>query len=83
MLNGTQFMSAYGVYVLLMAQHLSVAADTISAISIDAFEGKLDPFRENLHQLRPHPGQIETAKAILKNLEDSAIAKKEKKHVWL
>lgn len=44
LLNGTQFMSAYGVYIIAMAEHLSAVADISSAISLDAYDGRLDPF---------------------------------------
>src|ERR1043166_7901242 len=62
LLNGTQFMSAYGAYALYKAMRLSRCADFISALSIDAFDARLDPFHDKLQQVRPHKGQIETAK---------------------
>lgn len=81
LLNGTQFMSAYGAYSLLMARHLVKAADVITALSIDAFDARLDPFKEHLHTIRPHPGQLQTAKAINSYLKGSQIASSEKKQV--
>ncbi len=81
LLNGTQFMSAYGVYCLLKAHHLINAGDTITALSMDAFDARIDPFKEHLHTIRPHPGQIQTAQAIRKILTGSEIIAKEKKHV--
>jgi histidine ammonia-lyase len=78
LLNGTQFMGAYGTYSLIKAIKLSKAADTIAAISIDAFDGRLDPFKDMLHQLRPHKGQIITSQAIRDNLKGSEIAARPK-----
>jgi histidine ammonia-lyase len=81
LLNGTQFMSAYGVYCLLKAQHLINASDTITALSIDAFDARIDPFKEHLHTIRPHAGQLQTAKAIRTILEGSELIAKEKTQV--
>lgn len=78
LLNGTQFMSAYGVYCLIKAQNLNTAADTITSLSIDAFDARIDPFKDHLHTIRPHAGQLQTARAIRKNLEGSEIIAKEK-----
>ena len=46
LLNGTQFMSAYGVYLLLMSHKTSYLADVIASISLDAFDGKIEPFHD-------------------------------------
>ena len=81
LLNGTQFMSAYGVYNLILSQHLNQASDVIAAISLDAFDGRIDPFKDHLHTIRPHAGQLQTAQAIRKVLEGSEIVKQPKKQV--
>ncbi len=81
LLNGTQFMSAYGVFNVLLAQHVSKSADLIAALSIDAYDARIDPFDEKLHSIRPHPGQIETAKNIRSLLIGSEILAQEKKQV--
>ena len=60
LLNGTQFMSANGVYAILKAFRLSKKADLIAAISLEAFDGRIDPFMDCIQQMRPHKGQIET-----------------------
>ena len=64
LINGTQFMSAYGVHILLTTERLSNWADTIAAISIDAFDCRIEPFDHLSHDIRPHKGQQETAKKI-------------------
>ncbi len=81
LLNGTQFMSAYGVWALLNSLHLSHCADTIAAISLDAFDGRIEPFCDNVHQVRPHKGQIETARVVRDVLSGSEILAQSKKHV--
>ena len=81
LLNGTQFMSAYGVYSLINTLRLSHWADYIGAMSLDAFDGRMDPFEHNVHAIRPHNGQIETAHNIREILAGSEIIKQPKKHV--
>ncbi|MFT5862746.1 MAG: histidine ammonia-lyase [Flavobacteriales bacterium] len=81
LLNGTQFMAAYGVYALLKSHKLSYLADVIGAISIDAFNCNLSPFDPLVHFVRPHRGQIKTAERVKNFLEDSEIAVLEKENV--
>ena len=81
LLNGTQFMSSYGVYIIRMAEKLSALADLTSAISLEAYDGRPDPFFESIHIIRPHKGQITTAKAFRKMLEGSQIIPTKKSHV--
>jgi histidine ammonia-lyase len=81
LLNGTQFMSSYGVYIIAMAERLSAFADIASAISLEAYDGRLDPFFESIHQIRPHKGQIETARIFRGMLEGSQLISHKKAHV--
>jgi histidine ammonia-lyase len=81
LLNGTQFMSAYGVWCLLHAKKISSAADVISAISLESFDGRVDPFKAHLHTIRPHKGQLQTAANMLNILEGSELINKKKIHV--
>ena len=81
LLNGTQFMSANGVYAILKANKYSKMADWIAAISLEAFDGLLDPFMDCLHQMRPHPGQIETGNNFRRLLEGSELIVGEKEHI--
>jgi histidine ammonia-lyase len=74
LINGTQFMSAYGIYCLMQAEHLSNKADEIACVSLDAFDCRMEPFNSLLHAIRPHKGQIETAKNILTILNGSEIS---------
>ena len=81
LLNGTQFMSAYAVWNLLKALRLSRQADMILSLSLDAFDGRIEPFYESLHKVRPHKGQLETAAAVRKFTEGSEIISRHKEHV--
>jgi len=81
LLNGTQFMSAYGCYCLIKAEQLNKAADLITSVSLDAFDCRMDPFKDNLHTIRAHAGQLQTARAIRGYLEGSEIGKQQKKQV--
>ncbi|WP_040278005.1 histidine ammonia-lyase [Psychroserpens damuponensis] len=81
LLNGTQFMSAYGVHLLLKSYKLSYFADLIGSISLDAFDGRIEPFNELVHLVRPHKGQLKTAQRIREFLEGSELIAQEKAHV--
>lgn len=73
LINGTQFMSAYGVYCLLKAQNLLAWADAIAATAIDAFDCRIDPFLDLSHVIRPHKGQLQTAENIKNWLKGSEL----------
>ncbi|MCC7318990.1 MAG: histidine ammonia-lyase [Bacteroidales bacterium] len=81
LLNGTQFMSAYGVFSLLKVFRLSMLADIIAALSLEAFDGRIEPFYDAVHQIRHHRGQIDTAAQIRKLLENSELIQRDKAHV--
>lgn len=81
LLNGTQFMSAHAVFSLLKTFRLVKFADVIGSTSLEAFDGRTEPFTDQLHQIRPHAGQIETAKNIRAILKGSQIMAQPKKHV--
>ncbi len=81
LLNGTQFMSAYGVHILLKSYKLSYLADVIGSLSLEAFDGRISPFNVLIHHIRPHNGQLKTAERIRELLEGSELINQEKKHV--
>lgn len=81
LLNGTQFMTAHGVWAMLHADRLSKLADICGALSIEAFDGRIEPFTDCLHRLRPHKGQIETASNYRNILKGSEIISRRKEHV--
>jgi len=64
LLNGTQFMNAYGTYAASLGMKLLNQSLVISALSLEAFECKQEPFQSNVNELRKQPGQIEVADRI-------------------
>lgn len=81
LLNGTQFMSSYASWLMIKSKKLSDLADLIGAISLDAFDGRIEPFHPSIHKIRPHYGQLETAEHFNNILSGSEIIAREKKHV--
>ena len=81
LLNGTQFMAAHAVWALIQADRLSEWADRIGAMSLDAFDGRIEPFLPQTHSVRPHKGQKKTARRFLELLEGSEIIAGEKAQV--
>ena len=81
LLNGTQFMSAYGVWCTLHAHRLLKLANIIGALSLDAFDGRIDPFLPQVNAIRPQHGQVATAKDIMRILKGSELIEQTKKHV--
>jgi histidine ammonia-lyase len=81
LLNGTQFMSAFGIHCLLKSHKLSYLADLIGTISLEGFDGRIEPFNELIHFARPHNGQIKTASRIKDFLQESELISQEKQHV--
>ena len=73
LINGTQMMAAYGVYVLEKVLGYLTIADILAAMSLEALQGSIKPFDARIHQLRPHPGQIRVAENIRSLLLDSEI----------
>lgn len=81
LLNGTQFMSANGIKALIDGWHMVNCFDLFGAMSLEAFDGRIEPFLDCIQQVRPHPGQIETGKVFRNLLEGSEIIKRHKDHV--
>ncbi|EAY32038.1 histidine ammonia-lyase [Microscilla marina] len=81
LLNGTQFMSAFGTICLLRIDQLLKASEVITALSFDGYDCLLSPYNDLIHQARPHPGQIQVAKNIRELLEGSEIAQQKKPYI--
>ena len=81
LLNGTQFMLSFAIWNIRKAKKLSGLADKIAALSLDAYDGRIEPFTPGVHAVRPHSGQMETAKNILYYLDGSQIITQYKQHV--
>jgi histidine ammonia-lyase len=81
LINGTQFMTGYGMWCLKKAEQLLQLADLIAALSFDAFDCVLSPLHEAIHKIRPHKGQIVTAARLREYLKGSEISTQEKQQV--
>ena len=73
LINGTQFMAAYGAYVVNRAVKLVRTADTLAAMSLEALQGSSTPFDERVHAVRPHVGQKDVAQNLRALLVESEI----------
>jgi histidine ammonia-lyase len=73
LVNGTQFMAAFGALGLVRARRLAQAADVACAISLEALQGSRTSFMPQIHALRPLPGQADSAANVLRLLDGSTI----------
>ena len=64
LLNGMQFISAYGTYIFMKVSRFFYLANLIGTILLKAFDGRKDPFHQSIHFIRPHKGQISIANRI-------------------
>ncbi len=71
LINGTQFILAHAIKGIVEMEFLLNSADVIGAMSIEAFQGSYQPFRKELHQIRPHKGNIIVAERLYKLLHQS------------
>ncbi len=74
LLNGTEGMLAQGCLAVARAKQLVDAVDAACALSVEALMGSSRPFDARIHQLRPHEGQVESARRISDLLAGSAIS---------
>ncbi|HQW87801.1 MAG TPA: aromatic amino acid ammonia-lyase, partial [Flavobacteriales bacterium] len=81
LLNGTQFMNSYAALLSLRMARLADLADLIAAVSLDAFDGRIEPFHASVHAVRPHPGQAVVAGRLRRLLEGSQLILRRKAHV--
>ncbi len=81
LLNGTQFMSAYASDAVSKSKQLWKNWISIAALSLEAYDGRVNPFQANVNEIRKQVGQIETAKSMTEILVGSEIAHQFKAHV--
>lgn len=81
LVNGTEFMSAYASYCVTMARQLWTNWNIIAALSLEAYDGRIEPFQENVNAIRRQNGQIETAAIFRHLLQGSELIQQPKKHV--
>ena len=81
LLNGTQFMSAYGMWALMQTQKIITHSTKIAALSFEGYDCLSSPYFDGIHAVRPHDGQQKVAFAFRKLLEGSQRAHEKKEHV--
>jgi histidine ammonia-lyase len=81
LLNGTQFMSAYASFAVANSQRLWNNWNLIAAMSLEAYDGRVNPFQANVNQIRNQQGQIETARIFRELFNDSSMMSQPKEHV--
>lgn len=69
--NGTTVMTAVGLLETARAMRLAELADVAGCLSLEALNGTVTAFDDRIHQLRPHPRQIECARNLRNILEGS------------
>lgn len=77
LINGTQVMTSIGALTVYDSINLIKHADIVSALTIEALNGITDAYDYKVHLVRPHKGQINTAKNLLKLLEGSEMTSKQ------
>ena len=81
LINGTQYMLASLIDSTINSINICNYSDLIASISLDAFKCSLSPFDPLISKIRPHEGQINVSKNILKNLEGGEITDLKKENV--
>jgi histidine ammonia-lyase len=81
LLNGTQFMSAYGAYLLMHSYKLSWLADLVGALSLEGYLGLRSPFDARIADIRPHQGQQVVAARMREFLAESPLGEWPREHV--
>lgn len=73
LINGTQAMMGVSVLAVHDAEILMKSADIIATLTIEALEGIIDAYDERIHFARPHKGQVDVAKNLLRICENSKL----------
>lgn len=73
LINGTQVMTAIGALTVYDCKKLLQLADIAGAMTLEGQRGIVDAFHPEVHQVRPHPGQMKTAENILRLVEGSTL----------
>lgn len=73
LINGTQFMAAYGANIGVRARRLADLADLVACMSLEGLRGSVRPMDARLHALRPHPGAVAVAANVRRHMSESEI----------
>lgn len=81
LINGTQFMSAFAVHCLILGGKLLRGVEGVAAMSLEGYDGRLEPFDDLIHKVRNHSGQRNVARRMRDFLEGSELIQNPKEHV--
>jgi histidine ammonia-lyase len=81
LINGTQFMQALGLFQLWEVEVLLQQIPRVAALSIEAFQGRSEPFMPQPHAIRPHPGQMQAAAEIYRLMQEAGTAGRQTAYV--
>lgn len=81
LLNGTQFIQGYAVYIAIQSLEIAKRSNQIAALSLDGYDGRIEPFDGLIGAVRPHNGHIRTSDEMRSLLEGSEIIRQPKSHV--
>lgn len=73
LINGTQVMTSIGALTIYDSMNISKIGDIAAALTVEALNGIVDAYDPRVHNIRPHEGQINTAKNLLTLLENSSM----------
>ncbi|MGX4600970.1 histidine ammonia-lyase [Faecalimicrobium sp. JNUCC 81] len=77
LINGTQVMTSVGLLTLYDSMNLLKTADIALGLTMEALNGITCAMDEKVHSVRPHKGQINTAKNILNIVSGSEMTTKQ------
>ena len=81
LLNGTQFMSAFASYAIHHGFKLWNQFNIVGALSLEAYDGRQNPFQANVNEIRNQLGQIQTAEIFRGLFQGSEMIERAKAHV--
>lgn len=81
LLNGTQFIAGYATHIAIRSRKIRDYANRIAALSLDGYDGRIEPFDDLIAQVRPHSGHISTSKRMRDLMSGSEIMAQKKIHV--
>lgn len=73
LINGTAVMAALGSIGIYKAEKIMKYADVVAALTCDGVRGTLRAFDPRIQNLKPHPGQINSAANLRTLLKDSEV----------
>jgi len=73
LINGTQATTGLGALALLRVERALEQLEVAGAMTLEALKGTPEAFRAEVHEARPHPGQVKSAQVLRGLLAESEI----------